>query len=170
MPAVEEMIRAHPSKPPVGGSEYAACLRACGECARTCGACADACLAEETIAALRRCIRLNLDCADACDATGRMLSRQFEPNLDLLHRQLELCRLACEACGDECARHGERHEHCRRAAEACRSGEGPDDGSAAERRPGRSHEHVRAGHRQHVRRGRARRSGCARSRRSPSAA
>jgi hypothetical protein len=120
MASVEELIRTHPAKPVVGGGRLADCIAACIDCAGTCTACADACLAEESVAMLRRCIRLNLDCADACGATGRILSRQLEPNLDLLHRQVELCRLACQACADECDRHRDRHEHCRVCAESCR--------------------------------------------------
>ena len=119
MANVQEMLRTHPSRPFVGGDVLADCIAACYDCAQTCASCADACLAEESVAALRRCIRLNLDCQDACEATGRTLSRQFEPNLDLIHRQLELCRLACEACADECNRHRDRHAHCAVCADAC---------------------------------------------------
>jgi hypothetical protein len=54
-------------------------LLARGCCGRVC---ADACLGEEKVEMLRRCIRLNLDCADVCNATGRMLSRQQEPDLE----------------------------------------------------------------------------------------
>ena len=35
--------------------------------------------------------------------------------------QLEACITACRACGDECERHAEMHEHCRICAEACRA-------------------------------------------------
>ena len=37
--------------------------------------CADDCLSEDDHADLVRCIRLDLDCADVCDATGRILTR-----------------------------------------------------------------------------------------------
>ena len=96
------------------------CIDACFECAQTCSACADACLAEDMVAQLRRCIRLNLDCADICGTTGRMLTRQTEPKTRLLMVQVEACMQACSACGDECESHGEMHEHCRICAEACR--------------------------------------------------
>lgn len=46
------------------------CIEACFECGQTCTACADACLAEDMVAELRTCIRLNLDCADLCVTTG----------------------------------------------------------------------------------------------------
>jgi hypothetical protein len=54
----------------------ARCIEACFSCGQACTACADACLAEDSVTDLARCIRLNLDCADICDVTGRVLSRQ----------------------------------------------------------------------------------------------
>jgi hypothetical protein len=69
-----------------------------------------------------RCIRLNLDCADVCETTGRLLLRQTESDWSLIRRQLEACAAACRACGDECQRHAEgmNMEHCRVCAESCR--------------------------------------------------
>ncbi|MCX6465916.1 MAG: four-helix bundle copper-binding protein [Pseudonocardiales bacterium] len=68
-----------------------------------------------------RCIRLDLDCADVCTATGRVLSRQTAYDAALTRAVLEACATACRTCGDECAAHGERGmEHCRVCAEACR--------------------------------------------------
>ena len=32
----------------------------------------------------------------------------------------EACAAACRACGDECERHAQHHEHCRVCAESCR--------------------------------------------------
>jgi hypothetical protein len=52
-----------------------ACIAACFECAQVCTACADACLSEDMVAELTKCIRTNLDCADICETTGRVLSR-----------------------------------------------------------------------------------------------
>ncbi len=98
----------------------AECIEACFACAQTCTACADACLAEDMVAELRACIRLNLDCADICDSTGRVLSRQTDYNSTISRTVLEACRAACRACGDECTEHAEMHEHCRICAEACR--------------------------------------------------
>lgn len=114
------MIDTHPRGAAMDAAALAACIDACYACAQSCTACADACLAEEGVAHLRRCIRLNLDCADVCAATGSVLSRQTEPPLELLRAQLEACRLACRLCGEECGRHAEMHEHCRVCAEACR--------------------------------------------------
>jgi hypothetical protein len=38
--------------------------------------CADACLAEDLVKELTQCIRLNLDCADVCNITGRIATRR----------------------------------------------------------------------------------------------
>ena len=71
--------------------------------------------------ALAACIRLDLDCADLCDVTGRIVSRQTAFDRELAAAALQACATACRRCGDECelhARHG--MEHCRVCAEACR--------------------------------------------------
>ncbi|WP_217615500.1 four-helix bundle copper-binding protein [Cellulomonas sp. GbtcB1] len=91
------------------------------ECAQACTACADACLSEEMVADLRTCIRTNLDCADSCGTTARILSRHTGYDADLTRAHLEACIAACRACGDECEQHAGMHEHCRVCAEACRA-------------------------------------------------
>jgi hypothetical protein len=98
-----------------------ACINACFECDQCCTSCADACLHEDSPSKLTACIRLNLDCADVCAATGRMLSRVGDVNTSTLRAQLESCKAACDACGDECAEHKDKHEHCRVCMECCRS-------------------------------------------------
>ena len=50
-------------------------IEECFSCSQACTACADACLSESDVAMLVKCIRENLDCADICDTTGRVLSR-----------------------------------------------------------------------------------------------
>lgn len=117
-----EMLRTHPQVQAVAMDQQAlvACIEACFSCAQTCTACADACLGEPMVDELVRCIRLNLDCADVCAATGRLLSRQTMPEWQLLRAQLQACALACRLCGEECERHAPMHEHCRVCAEMCR--------------------------------------------------
>jgi hypothetical protein len=75
------------------------------------------------VAELTTCIRTNLDGADVCGTTGRVLSRHTGYDADLTRAVLEACAAACKACGDDCAQHAEMHEHCRIRAEACRRGE-----------------------------------------------
>ena len=76
---------------------------------------------------LRQCIRLNLDCADVCLATGRIMSRQTAFDATVARAALQACVQTCRVCGDECevhARHGMAHcqtcmEACRRCEQAC---------------------------------------------------
>ena len=70
---------------------------------------------------LRKCIRTDLDCADICVTTGRVLSRHTGYDANLTQAVLQACITACQSCGDECAQHAEMHDHCRICAEACRA-------------------------------------------------
>ena len=123
MEHVQQMLSTHPHPSGLDAGALAECIEACFDCAQTCTACADACLAEEGhLQHLVRCIRLNLDCADICDTTGRVLPRQTGSDAALIRVQLQACATACRACGDECARHveGMGMEPCRVCAESCR--------------------------------------------------
>ena len=118
---VNAMLDTHPKD--LGGidrQKLAECIEACFACAQTCTACADACLSEDMVAELRQCIRLNLDCADVCAATGAVLTRQTGEDASTVRALLEACRAACRSCGEECASHAGMHEHCKICAEACR--------------------------------------------------
>ena len=86
-------------------------------CAQVCTGCANACLGEPDVQHLVRCIRLDLHCADVCDTTGRLVSRQENPAL--ARAILQACTLACRLCADECERH-QMMDHCRVCAAACR--------------------------------------------------
>jgi hypothetical protein len=116
----EQIIATHPD---VRGSVNRALLDAINEaysCAQACTSCADACLAEEMVAQLRQCIRLNLDCADVCAATGTLATRRTGSNEEVIRRMLDACITACRLCGEECERHASKHEHCRICGESCR--------------------------------------------------
>lgn len=115
-----EMIAAHPD---VRGNVNKALLDAideCYACAQTCTSCADACLAEQMVAELRQCIRVNLDCADVCLATAALANRRTGSDEDVIRKMLDACITACRLCGEECHHHARMHEHCRICAEACR--------------------------------------------------
>ncbi len=120
MTHVAEMLRTSPIEAQLDQQALVRCIEECFDCAQTCTACADACLGEEMVKELTRCIRLNLDCADICDTTGRALSRQVGSEPGLLRAFVQTCAEACSACGAECERHVDMHEHCRVCAEACR--------------------------------------------------
>jgi hypothetical protein len=115
------MIRTHPATTDLDPELLARAVDAAAACAQACTACADACLSEEMVADLRRCIRTDLDCADICEATARVLSRQMSPDTGILRAQLEACVTACRTCAEECEQHAGMHEHCRVCAEACRA-------------------------------------------------
>jgi hypothetical protein len=111
------------SKHPNPSDHLDALVKAVNEafaCEGCCTSCADACLDETSDMDLRRCIRTNLDCADVCATTGRVLSRQTEPNASILRAQLQACIAACDVCADECSQHADMHEHCRVCMECCR--------------------------------------------------
>ncbi len=116
----QNMISTHPSTTDLGDA-LVACINACFECEQCCTTCADACLHEDNPADLAACIRTNLDCADVCAATGRVLSRIGDANASILRTQLEACKGACNACADECAEHEDMHEHCRVCMDCCRT-------------------------------------------------
>lgn len=101
----------------------AQCIERLQDCAQACTACADACLAEDMIGQLRTCIRLNMDCADICMTTERSLSRMTGADLTVVRSLLDTCMVATRACGMECRRHAEMHEHCRICADACHDAE-----------------------------------------------
>jgi hypothetical protein len=117
---VQELIKAHPHPTGADRDALVRCIDDCFDCAATCTACADACLGEDNVQDLVRCIRRCLDCADACETTGRILTRQTEPDLAVVRAAIEACAAACRACGEECERHAGHHEHCRLCAATCR--------------------------------------------------
>ena len=116
---VERMLRTNPERPIATPDMLASCIQACMACAQACTACADACIAEHERGQLDHCIRLNLDCADICGATVRIMSRQDKPDLGLIAMVLELCTAACHACATECERHAQAHMYCHVCAAVC---------------------------------------------------
>lgn len=117
----QEMIQTHPDVQGETNDALTHCIDECYACAQTCVSCADACLAEKMVQHLTQCIRLNLDCADICVATGAIATRRTGSNEAVVRSLLEACALACRVCGEECESHARKHEHCRICAESCRS-------------------------------------------------
>ena len=95
---------------------YHDCIEACVACLVACEMCSDACLDEQDVKSMTKCIRLDRDCADACDAALRAMSRGGP----LAAQLCRACAEACDACAAECERHAKMSEHCRLCAEACR--------------------------------------------------
>jgi hypothetical protein len=116
----DRMLETYPRDFNVDRDVLSACISACSDCATTCTLCADDCLSEQNVAELVKCIRLNLDCADICATTGRVVSRQTEYDANVTRAALQACIAACRSCGEECARHAEHGmEHCRICADEC---------------------------------------------------
>jgi len=116
---VRAMFRSHPAHP-AHSDAISNCIEACFTCVESCTACADACLSEPDLARFVACIRLNLDCAQVCAATGAIVSRANKAgNRQLLEAQLTTCIAFCRACARECGHHAETHKHCRVCADTC---------------------------------------------------
>ncbi len=114
------IIAKHPSYDGAHNGELVACIEACMNTAAASAACADACLAEAQVAEMVTCIRLNLDCADLCAATARILSRHVGHLTQAVVAQVNALAAVVLACGLECTQHAERFEHCDLCAQACR--------------------------------------------------
>jgi hypothetical protein len=112
---VRELIDTHPAEINLDRDLIADAVQATMQCAQSCTACADACLSEQQVDQLRKCNRTDLDCADICETTARVLSRHTGHDANITRTQLE----ACNSCGDQCAQHANMHEHCRICAKEC---------------------------------------------------
>lgn len=93
-----------------------ALIQTLNECASVCNYCASACLGEPNVANLTRCISTDLDCADICAFTARLLARGSRHAEHLLAECAEICNI----CAGECEKHAGHHDHCRACAEMCR--------------------------------------------------
>jgi hypothetical protein len=120
--SIRDMLATYPADlGAVDRDRLTRCIEECAACAQACTACADACLSEGMVGELTKCIRTDMDCADICNATAAVLSRHTGYDVNVTRAILQACATACGVCGDECASHADRHDHCRLCAEACRS-------------------------------------------------
>ena len=105
--SIAEMIKSHPQVAGNLNEPLATAVRHAMFCTAICTSCADACLAEEDVAAMRQCIRNNLDCADICDMLFKVATRRTGSNEALIQSALRLCIEACidpELEWTECAK------------------------------------------------------------------
>ncbi len=117
---MQEMIATHPDVKGNTNDALIRCIEECYSWGKIGTSWADAGLAEEMVAQLRQCIRLNLDCADTCLAAGWLGTRRTGSNEQALVAALQACAIACGLCAEECEKHASTHEHCRICAEHCR--------------------------------------------------
>ena len=114
-----QMISTHPHVKGNVNKALIESIEECYSCAQACTSCADACLGEPMVQQLTQCIRLNLDCADICSATGSVSTRRSGSNQESIRSMLRACADICVLCGEECRRHAAAHAHCRICADAC---------------------------------------------------
>ncbi len=65
------------------------------------------------------CIRDDLDCADLCTATARVLARLNRSDKAVSTSLLAACIEACVQCAASCGPHRDHHEHCALCEQAC---------------------------------------------------
>src|SRR3546814_16186541 len=107
---ISDLMKTYPAEINTDHELLAQCVEACVECAQACTACADACLSEEMVAELTKCISTNSDCADICEATGRVLSRHTGYDDNITRAVLPARAQACKSCAAECEQPAEMHE------------------------------------------------------------
>lgn len=117
------MLDTYPAEINLDRAQLGSTIDALMQCGEACTACADACLSEGMVAEMTKCIRTNLDCADICGTTARVLSRHTGYDANISQAMLDACVVACRTCAEECQRHAMSAEHCRICADACRSAE-----------------------------------------------
>lgn len=124
MTTIDALLASRPHPYPVPVASVAACVQAVASCAVACRTCVAGCLGEDDVAAMARCIRLDLDCAAMCDATAGMLIgwTADDRGEDHVGHAVRACAAVCARCADECAGH-EDMEHCALCAAACRAAE-----------------------------------------------
>ena len=113
------ILTASPQQLTVDVALVAAAIDAANACAIVCTSCASACLSEDHPKEMATCVRDDLDCADICATTARVLARLNRSDKQLTLSLLATCIEACVECAGSCAPHAEHHEHCRLCAEAC---------------------------------------------------
>src|SRR3546814_11334070 len=117
---MREMISSHPSVQGNTNDALISCIEECYSCAQSCTSCADACVAEEMVDHLRQSIRLTLDCADICVASGTIATRRPGTNEQVLAAPLYAVAQACRVPADECDPPPNHHVHCPTLPDFCR--------------------------------------------------
>jgi hypothetical protein len=114
------MLEQYPAEITMDRELLARAIDAAVACSQACTACADACLSEPDVAQTTRCIRDDLDCADVCATTSRVLSRHTGYDARLTRAVVQACIQACGTCADSCGEHRDHHPHCATCEQACR--------------------------------------------------
>src|SRR5512146_3261369 len=91
------MLETYPATINLDLRQLAGTIDSLSMCSEACNACADACLSEGMVAELTKCIRTNMDCADICATTARVLSRHTGYDANISRTLLEACAMACQS-------------------------------------------------------------------------
>jgi hypothetical protein len=116
----KQIFALHPKPTDLDHEILLRCIEECLDCSTSRTACADASLSEPDSQDLIGVVRRSLDCADVCEATAQVVTRQSAYRLPVIRAVVDACATACLACAEECERHAAHHEHCRICAEVCR--------------------------------------------------
>lgn len=92
---------------------YSELVESLEDCVAACNNCAASCLNEDDVQMMTECIKLDLDCADTCNLTLKLLARDSHHKMSIV----EICKEICNECAAECQKHN--HEHCKQCATAC---------------------------------------------------
>lgn len=116
------MLDTYPADMSIDKGQLARVIDALQACAQACSACADACLSEsaDMLGHLTKCISDNLNCADICATTAKVLSRHTGYDANVSQAQVQAAIAATQSCADSCGEHRDMHEHCRVCERACR--------------------------------------------------
>lgn len=99
----------------MGYHEWKTCIDTCLQCAAVCNHCASSCTKEEDVTMMARCIELDMQCATICYAAAQLMSMGSEQARSVC----AICAEICEACGNECANH--QNKHCQECAAICKA-------------------------------------------------
>lgn len=85
------------------------------DCSNECNHCFNDFLNVSDINMLSHCIELTRECADFCQMTASLLSRNSVHAYDVML----LCGKICESCAEECEKH--QIDQCKHCANVCRT-------------------------------------------------
>ena len=97
----------------MANEQYQSCIDACKKAIAACEACVEACRSEGNSPMMKRCISLDVDCAEFCKLAVKFMERKSEFTALICEDCAEICR----ECADECAKH--KPQHCKDCAQAC---------------------------------------------------
>lgn len=119
MTATADLLREHPARATFDLEELAPCIDTCLDALTASSVCANACLGLDDIDSMRACIQNDMDVADICATTAKVLLRPG-PHGHAWRAVVEACREVCDQSSAECSRHDHAHcRHCATATKAC---------------------------------------------------